>query len=138
MAVFREHDEHGASTVELAFVAPSFLLIIFAVIQFALYEHAHDAALAAAREGVARLRTLPADGSLEANKAALEEAAELSARQLGAVQQPHADAEYPRGGRRVTVTVTGTAISLVPGWSFTVRSSAHGSIESFQPDLGNP
>lgn len=134
----RRRDEAGASAVEMAIVAPSFLLFIFAIIEVALWMHARDVALAAAREGVAELRTVNPDDAPSAWQSAVEATAVASAARLGDVQSPAAQSTYDAAAARVTVTVTGNVIDLIPGWNLTVSGSASGLIEDFQPDLGPP
>jgi Flp pilus assembly protein TadG len=134
----RRRNERGASAIEMAIVAPSFLLFIFVIIEVALWMHARDVAMAAAREGVAELRVVDPEDSPRTWERAVEQSAEQSARDLGDVQNPEADAEYDQDTERVTVTVSGGVIDLIPGWDITVSGTASGSIEDFQPDLGKP
>jgi len=134
----RRRNEAGASAVEMAIVAPSFLLFIFAIIEVALWMHARDVALAAAREGVAQLRTVNPEDAPSAWQSAVEATAVDSAVRLGDVQSPSAQSTYDEGSARVTVTVTGDVIDLIPGWHLTVAGSASGLIEDFQPDLEPP
>jgi Flp pilus assembly protein TadG len=122
----------------MAIVAPSFLLMIFVIIEVALWMHARDVALAAAREGVADLRVVnpeDASGSMEGD---IEARAESFATRLGAIQSPSAVAEYNDEDGRVTVTVEGDVVDLIPGWTLTVDGTASGLLEDFQPDLGPP
>lgn len=122
----------------MAIVAPSFLLFIFAIIEVALWMHARDVALSAAREGVAELRTVNPDDAPSAWQGSVEAAAVDYAARLGDVQSPDARSTYDAGESRVTVTVTGGVLDLVPGWDLTVSGSASGLIEDFIPDLGPP
>lgn len=122
----------------MAIVAPSFLLFIFAIIEVALWMHARDVALSAAREGVATLRTVNPDDAPSAWQGSVEAAAVDYASRLGDVQDPQAESTYDANAARVTVTVSGGVIDLVPGWDLTVSGSAAGLIEDFQPDLGPP
>ncbi len=122
----------------MAIVAPSFLLFIFTIIEVALWMHARDVAVAAAREGVAELRTVDPEDGPSRWEAAVEQSAEQSANDLGDVQNPKAKADYDATTHRVTVTVKGGVIDLIPGWTITVSGSASGLIEDFQPDLGQP
>ncbi len=133
-----KRDDRGASAIEMAIVAPSFLLFIFAIIEVALWMHARDVALAAAREGVAELRTVNTQDSPSRWERQVEQKAEDSARKLGDVQDPTANANYDDASKRVTVTVKGGVIDLIPGWTITVSGSASGLIEDFQPDQGQP
>lgn len=122
----------------MAIVAPSFLLFIFAIVEIALWMHARDVALAAAREGVSELRTKAEGQEASQWQGSVEATAEDYATRLGAVQQPQAQADYDEGSGQVTVTVTGSVVDLVPGWSLTVSGEASGLIEDFKPDLGPP
>jgi Flp pilus assembly protein TadG len=123
----------------MAIVAPSFLLFIFAIIEVALWMHARDVALAAAREGVSTLRVVqPGTGETQWRRA-VEVTAEDYARRLGDVQSPQAQVtSYDPDTLRVTVQVKGGVIDLIPGWDLTVTGSASGLIEDFSPDLGEP
>lgn len=119
----------------MAFVAPAFLILIFLIIEVALWMHARNAVLAAAREGVSQLRTADPDASGKW-QSFIEATSVKYARELGAVQSPTATADYDEGSRRVTVTVSGGIVDLIPGWDLTVSASSSGLIEVFHPDLG--
>jgi Flp pilus assembly protein TadG len=131
----RDRNQRGASALEMAIVAPAFLLMIFAIIEVSLWMHARDVALSAAREGVASLRTASAE---EQSKGvdAVETTAVDYARTLGDIVDPTAEATYDEGAGRVTVTVEGGVVDLIPGWDLSVSSTATGLIETFRPDLG--
>jgi Flp pilus assembly protein TadG len=120
----------------MAIVAPAFLLMIFAIIELALWMHARDVALAAAREGVAELRTASPGEQASSFQRSVEAAALESARTLGDIQDPTAQADYDEDTGRVTVTVSGGVIDLIPGWDLKVSSSVSGLIEDFRPDYG--
>jgi Flp pilus assembly protein TadG len=120
----------------MAFIAPVFLLMIFAIIEVALWMHARDVALAAAREGVSDLRTATAGQQASAFEASVKEAALQSARSLGDIQNPTAEADYDQASGRVVVTVSGGVIDLIPGWDLKVSESVSGLIEDFRPDYG--
>lgn len=130
--------ESGASAIEMAIVAPSFLLFIFAIVEVALWMHARDVALSAAREGVATLRTVNPDDAPSVWQGTVESRAIDYVGRLGDVQDPHAESTYDPAEARVTVTVSGGVIDLVPGWNLTVSGTASGLLEDFQPDLGPP
>ena len=120
----------------MAIVAPSFLLFIFAIIEVALWMHARDVALAAAREGVAELRTVDEDAASSAWIRDIEVRAMITAQELGAIQNVDAQATFDGPDQPVTVTVTGDVVDLIPGWDLTVEASASGLVETFRPDLG--
>lgn len=134
----RRRDESGTSAIEMAFVAPSFLLLIFAIVEVSLWMHGRNVALASAREGVSELRTVAVKGAPAEWERVVEQAAVEEAEQLGALQSPTAHATYDPQTQRVTVTVTGTVDDIVPGWDMQVSATATGSTEDFQPDVGDP
>ncbi len=122
----------------MAFVAPAFLLLIFAIVEAALWMHGRNVALAAAREGVSELRTVAPKGAPAQWQRVIEAAAVDEARHLGALLGPAAHATYDPRTHRVTVTVSGTVDDLIPGWDMSITATATGSTEDFQPDLGQP
>ena len=128
--------ERGATAIEMAIVAPAFLLFIFAIIEVALWMHARDIAQAAAREGVSELRVVDPGSQAGAFQGSVEAAAEDYARRLGDIQDPVATSTYDEASGRVTVILTGEAIDLIPGWDLSVSGSASGLIETFRPDFG--
>lgn len=135
-------DEHGVSALELSIVAPAFLLLIFTVIQAALYFHASNVAVAAAREGAADARLFTPDeyssgieGKLEGKMH--EYVAEVGNNSLTLDGgSAGADIRYKPGEGRVSVIVSGHSISLVPFYEWDVRRTAEAEIERFEPDLG--
>ena len=52
-------DDRGSAALEMAFIAPVFLLLVFFGIQAGLWAYGRSVALASAREGVAQLRVVP-------------------------------------------------------------------------------
>ena len=69
MAMMRgRRDQRGASAVELAMVAPAFLLLIFFSIQAALFFYGRNVALQSAREAVAQLRLSPDGADYQATR----------------------------------------------------------------------
>ncbi len=106
---------------------PAVLLLVFAVIQGALYYHARNVALAAASDGLtaARARTGSSEEGLRAAASFLERAG-------GRDVLLDARVAAVRGGGTATVTVSGHVISLLPvlpGWS--VSQTASGPVERF-------
>lgn len=122
----------------MAFVAPAFLLLIFAIVEVALWMHARNVAVASAREGVSQLRTVAPKGAAGDWERVVEREAVDEATHLGGLVGPKAHASYDPQTHRVTVTVTGTVNDLLPGWTMTITATATGSTEDFQPDLGQP
>ncbi|MFX0593223.1 TadE/TadG family type IV pilus assembly protein [Melissospora conviva] len=117
--------DRGASPVELAITMPAILLLLFASIQVAAVFLARSVALNAAQIGVNATRVLDgvdeAEGEAQAREFVAGAGDWLT---LGTV-------EASRGEREVTVTVSGEALSLLPGVRFPVSQTAHGPVERF-------
>jgi Flp pilus assembly protein TadG len=126
--------DRGASAIELAFLAPMLLLLIWLAIQYALYYQGRQVALAAAQIGA---------------RVAREEAETVPGWQANAVNQAESyydglgtkvlgrgiSATAIRNGSNVQVTVTGHAASILFGLSLPIHETAGGPIECFRPDL---
>ncbi|WP_257570932.1 TadE family protein [Streptomyces sp. NP160] len=118
-------DERGSTSLELVVVFPAVLLIIFGLVQGALWYHARDVARAAAAGGAAAAR---AEGS-SADDGRLEATSFLSANG-DAVLNAQVDAR--RDATRVEVVVIGHSVSLLPGVPGpAVRESVTGPVERF-------
>jgi Flp pilus assembly protein TadG len=134
----RRRSERGASSLELAILAPTILALIFISIQTALWLYGRSVALNAAQEGVSRLRLVqpPVYSTALGEKVRVD--IEAYAQQLGGgnslgdVQVPPPAYNDPEG--MVSFTVTGETISLVPGLHLTVSRTATGPIEQFEAD----
>jgi Flp pilus assembly protein TadG len=118
--------DYGSSPVELAIVGVGMVVLTFAVVQVGLVFYARSLAHAAATQGVNAARAY----------GATDEAGPMEARafldQTGTGLQDQV-ITVRRVGSEVTVTVTGTAVSVLPGSTFAVQQSAHGSIEQVPP-----
>jgi len=131
--------ERGVSAIELSIVAPVFLLLIFTLVQGALLLYARNIALSAAREGASDVRLFQPDEYDATVDAALREKIRNYVASVGnetMVRTRPRIAYNPDGNGRVTVTVSGQAISLLPGIDLTVERSASMEIEQFEPDPG--
>lgn len=117
--------DRGAGTLELVVVFPVVLLLIFTIIQAALFYHAKNVALAAAQEGVRAATAFQASGSAGSTRAR----GFLGTAGAGALKSPRVRQE--RRNRQVTVTVSGSAPSIVPGVDLAVRQTATGPQERF-------
>lgn len=133
----RRRSERGASSLELAILAPSILALIFISIQTALWLYGRSVALNAAQEGVSRLRLVqptlytPAIG--EKVRTDIEAyAQQLAGNSLGDAQVADPSYDNPKG--QVSFTVTGETVSLVPGLTLKVSQTATGPIEQFEAD----
>lgn len=109
--------ERGSTTLETVVLWPAVFLLIFGIVHAGLWFHARNVALSAAREGV-RVASLH-DGSGGAARAA----AFLTATTDGSVMRVGDIRETTNSGT-VTVTVTGSSTTLIPGWRVDVSQSA--------------
>ncbi|MCW3813591.1 pilus assembly protein [Micromonospora sp. DR5-3] len=117
--------DRGANPVELAVVMPAILVLLFGSIQVAAWFVARSTALHAAQSGVNAQRVL------EAPAGAGEARAARFLRTAGdwLVGWDETGPTCVTGATEVTCTVTGRSLSVVPGVSFPVRQTAHGTVE---------
>lgn len=123
-------DERGVGTAELVIATPLLLLLILLIAQFALYMHATHIAQAAASEALSAARVSggsAAAGNVEGQKVLA---------QLGSGPLQGTSVNVQRGPAQVSVTVTGTAINVLPFATFTVHAEAVGPVEKFTPPTG--
>lgn len=121
--------DRGAATLELTVLFPVLLLLIFGVLQGALFFHGRNVALAAAEQGV---RAGRADGQSDPAAVAAAQARQflLDTGELDNLTElviaPVID------GEQVRVTITARTVSLLPGLPGPqVSQSAAGSLERF-------
>jgi Flp pilus assembly protein TadG len=132
----RLRGDDGASALELSIVAPAILALIFFAIQAGLFFYGRTVAVQAAREGVSQLR-LAQTSQIAANiEDDVEDGIESYALALGreALLNPQATGTYDEDAGTVSMTVTGTTITLVPGLTLTATGAANGEIERFEAD----
>ncbi|WP_101653177.1 TadE family protein [Brevibacterium ihuae] len=130
--------DRGASAIELAFLGPVLIVIIFFSIQAGLYFYGRNIAVQAAREGLSQLRLFPDAESYAAGSPAVLEYTETFAQRLGgeSLMGPEVVSDYDAETGEVTVQVTGTVITLVPGLDLRATGEASGQIERFESDTG--
>ena len=125
----RHNSELGAIAAELVIATPLLLLLIMAVIQFALWQHATHVAQAAAQQGLAvgRLQTdTAADGQTET---------EIVLHQLGNSVLVDPTVNVDRTDGATTVIVSGRAETIVGLFNLPVRAVASGPNDQFtQPN----
>jgi len=137
-AAVRRRDERGASALELAFLAPALLLLIFFTIQGALFFYGRNVAIQSAREGVSQIR-LAQDADTYAD---IHDRVILGVQRFAhnvgreALIDPRVIPRYDGDTGRVSVTVTGHVITLVPGLHLSVTERAYGVIERFDGGAG--
>ncbi|MEV4623033.1 TadE/TadG family type IV pilus assembly protein [Asanoa sp. NPDC049573] len=126
----RSGSDRGASPVELAIVAPLIILLLFLAIQIASVFLARSAALSAAQEAVSAQRAYqaPPGAGIAKGKEFLEH--------TGGWLSATAVSEAPAEADEVAFTVTGQALSVIPGVRFRVSQTAHGTVERFTVDAG--
>lgn len=115
--------DEGTASVELVLAAPLLGLLLMLIVQFALWAHAVHLAQAAANGGVQAAR---AYGST--TEAGRREATTLAQHLAGTVLTgTHVTCE--RGATSATVTVTGNAITVIPGLHLPVRARVTAPLE---------
>lgn len=130
----RRGRERGSTAIELAILAPIFLMLIFFTIQAGLFFYGRTVAVQAAREGVSQLRLAETQADYDAIRVQVEDNTRQFAASVGRQGLSNAQvvsAYYDTSGR-VEVYVTGNVISLVPGLNLSTTASASGVVERFQ------
>ncbi|GHD79804.1 TadE family protein [Streptomyces goshikiensis] len=104
--------ERGESSIQMAIVFPFILLVTVAVVQASMWVYARNIALTAAREGVAAARVYQAPEG-----AGAAQATETLGRIAGDSLAGRSVSTTGSSATEVRVTVTGRALSLIPGLS---------------------
>lgn len=132
--LFRRRDERGVSAVEMAFIAPGLIFLIFFCIQGALFFYGRSVAIQSAREGVSQLRLAQDEATYEDIRAGVKQNTEDFATAVGreALIDPLATPSYDDRLGRVRMKVQGKVISLVPWLDLTVTEEAEGPVERFE------
>lgn len=102
--------DRGSATLELTVLFPVVLLLVFGIIQGALWYHARNVALAAATEGLESARVATGTSSTGQNAASAFVAAAGGSDVLVEV-----NISTSRTPTQASVTVTGQSISVIPG-----------------------
>lgn len=124
-AAGRRFGDRGSSPVELAILWPVILLLVFGSVQIATYFTARTVALSAAQLAVSaerRYGATPGAGPARAEAFLLNSGDWLRDWEVG-------DPVYTADS--VEVTVTGTALSIIPGVEWRVSQTARGTLEQF-------
>jgi Flp pilus assembly protein TadG len=132
----RRRSERGVSALELSFLAPGLIFLIFFVIQAGLFFYGKSVAIQAAREGVSQLRLAQTADVYTDIRPDVVRNTESFATQVGreALLDPAATPSYDAAAGRVTMEVRGSVITLVPGLDLQVSARAEGAVERFEPD----
>lgn len=121
--------ERGSSTVELVLLAPVLMLIIFLLVQAALYMHARHVALAAAQQGDRVARTTDLTSPVGIGAARAETLRYLTL--LGHDITSHPAVSVTRDNSTATVVVHVDAISILPWLHLPITTRSQGSLEVF-------
>lgn len=121
--------DRGSVSVELVIATPLLLLMLLAIVQFALWSHATHIAQAAASQGLAAARAQ--DGTVAAGSASAQQMLD----QLGHGPLTNTSVEVERGAETTSVRVVGDASALIPFVRLPVHAEAAGAVERFVPDL---
>jgi len=118
--------DRGSVATELVIAIPVLLVMVLAVVQFAVAAHARHVAQAVAAQAAtaARVHGASAADGQAAGRGLLA--------QLGSTLVD-ATIEVRRGPEQVTVTVTGHAETVVPGLRLTITASGGGPVERITP-----
>ena len=116
--------EHGSGTIQLVVLMPLLFMLLFAGVQGAMFYHARSVAIAAAQEG-ARAAAAQSGTTSHGHTAA---AAFLQAAGGGDVLKG-ATIEVTRTATTATTRVSGTIMSVVPGWWPAVSSQVAVPVE---------
>lgn len=108
----RDWRDQGESSIQMAIVFPFVILVTVAVVQAAMWVHARNIALTAAREGVAAARTYQAPEGAGAARAR-----ETLGRIAGDSLHGPTVTTVGSSTTEVSVRVTGSAPSMLPGIS---------------------
>ncbi|MGE7433999.1 TadE/TadG family type IV pilus assembly protein [Kitasatospora sp. NPDC001175] len=115
--------DRGAASAELAIAAPLLMLLLMAIVQFALVAHAHHIAQAAAARALAAARVEDSDAA--AGRSAGEEL--LAQIGSGSLHQPTVTVQ--RTATEATADVRGTVVALLPFLHLPVQAHAAGPVE---------
>jgi Flp pilus assembly protein TadG len=113
-------------------ITPVLIALVFTVIQAALLWHARQVALAGAQEGDRLARAAGATDPANVRADTITYLRGLGADLLSTPQVSVASA-----AGYATVTVTGRAVSLIPGATLTVTGTSRGPLEQFTPDTAD-
>lgn len=121
--------DRGAVSAELVIATPLLLLMLLAIVQFALWSHATHIAQAAASQGLAVTRAQ--DGTAAAGSASAQQMLD----QLARGPLTGASVSANRSQTSASIRISGTATSVIPFLHLPVHAEAAGPVERFVPDL---
>jgi TadE-like protein len=122
----REGPNLGSATVEMVLLVPAMMIIFLVIIQFALWAHAAQVTQLAASEGDRVARSQGGGmvaGLAQAEALAREPNSGLTTADFNGDMLP---------GDLVRITVSGSAVSIIPGLSLPVSAAQSGPIQEFR------
>ena len=125
----RLHGDRGAGAAEVVIAVPLLMLLILAIVQFALWAHASEVAQATAEEALAAARV---QGSSAA--AGQQRAAQVLG-QIGGAVLVAPQVSVTRTAGSATVQITATTEQVIPFFTMPVHVTVTGPVERFVPDL---
>lgn len=129
----RVRSDRGVISIEMVLLLPLAFSLLFLALQGAMYYQGRTVALSAAQEGARGAAAYEASEG-DGRAAALT----FTGRTGESLMTPHVAIERDSHAGTVTVAVTGTTKSFVPGWDPEVTQSASRSIEEFTaPEEGH-
>jgi Flp pilus assembly protein TadG len=123
------HGDRGSVSAELVIATPLLLLMVLAIVQFALWSHATHIAQTAASQGLAaaRVQNATATQGLTGAQHVLD--------QLGRGPLTNTRIDTRRGADAASIRVSGEASAVIPFLHLPVHAEAAGPVERFVPDL---
>jgi Flp pilus assembly protein TadG len=122
----RRSPDLGSATVEMVILVPAMMLIFLVIIQFALWAHAAQVTQLAASEGD-RVARSQGGGTV----AGLAQAEAVTREPDSGLANAAVNAEMLPGDL-VRITVSGSAVSIIPGLSLPVSAAQSGPIQAFR------
>lgn len=119
----------GSVSAELVVATPLLLLMLLAIVQFALWSHATHIAQTAASQGLAVARAQ--NGTAAAGRTSAQQMLDQLAH--GPLADPSVSAD--RTATEASIRISGTATSLLPFLNLPVHAEAVGPVERFVPDV---
>lgn len=116
--------EHGAATVELTIIFPIVLLLIFGIVQAAVWYHGRTLAMLAAQDALRATQALNGTAA-EGRKLAVEALAGNGA--TGFLTDPAVTAT--RTSTTATITIIARSVALLPGTGLPITQHAAGPVE---------
>jgi hypothetical protein len=121
-------DDRGAVAAQIVVAIPLLVMVPMLIVQVAIWAFAAHAAQAAASQALDTARDL--DGSNISGQAEARQI--LDQLTSNTLHDPRVVVQ--RTATTVTVTITGSTETIVPGFHMTVRAHASGPVEAFTPD----